>query len=237
MPLNMNGLSVELLYEIQLVAHSPSLPLVNRRFHGIFSASPPSYKAQYLRHVANPLQYPIACDEKVVALLPPPTRPLDLPRHLFRHLSPAKKYEDDPPLPFLTFLYNHSPYPPDPNTHSGYALTKAVHARFVRLVRFLLSHGASPTPKDGLAVNIAIRQKDLAMVKLLIERPPGKGKKRRRLGDRIQVSQDMLKTAVKCRARDIVVYFTQEKGCVPDMQTLYALGCKQRLVSLYLATD
>lgn len=78
---------------------------------------------------------------------------------------------------------------------------------------------------------VAIRQKNLPLVKMLIERDdsaygPGdvvnkqRKRKRRRLEDRIPVHREMLKTAVKCDARDIVDYLTVEKGCVPDMQTL-----------------
>lgn len=72
------------------------------------------------------------------------------------------------------------------------------------------------------------------MVKLLVERDgslvlpgltkgevqkPQKGK-RRRLEDRVEVDQSMLKLAVKCNAGDIIDYLAWEKGVVPDMQTL-----------------
>lgn len=73
---------------------------------------------------------------------------------------------------------------------------------------------------------VAIRRKDLSLVKMLIEREAelkhGKGKKRR-LGDRMHVNNDMLRMAVKCDARDIVQYFTEEKGCIPDLKTLSTL--------------
>ena len=51
--------------------------------------------------------------------------------------------------------------------------------------------------------------------------PSGSGK-RRKLGDRVTVTPDMLKVAVLCDARDIVEYFMKEKGCVPDMRTVLA---------------
>lgn len=72
---------------------------------------------------------------------------------------------------------------------------------------------------------VAIRQKSLPMVKMLIERTAsGKsGMKKRRLEDRVPVNPEMLKLAVKCKARDIVIYLTQEKHCSPDMQTLSLL--------------
>lgn len=121
------------------------------------------------------------------------------------------------------------------------------------LVRFLLARGAAPACKDGMAVMVAIRRKDLGLVRMLVERdyvlpsaedvpmrkrrlggargdeerkPSGGGRggaKKRRLEDRVEVTKDMLKAAVKCDARDIVDYLAQEKGCVPDMQTLRML--------------
>ncbi|EJF64814.1 hypothetical protein DICSQDRAFT_124968 [Dichomitus squalens LYAD-421 SS1] len=48
--------------------------------------------------------------------------------------------------------------------------------------------------------------------------------KKRKLGDRVTVNQEMLKTAVKCDARDIVEYLMREKGCVPNMQTVLLMG-------------
>jgi hypothetical protein len=144
-------------------------------------------------------------------------------------MNPKKKKErkwseQDHPLPWLRFLYSsRSPSPPDPNAHDGYALAKAVHANFVPLVSFLLDRGASPR---SLAVMIAIRRRDLVMVRTLIERDgrqKGRRKhaRRRRIeDDRIEVSLDMLRAAVECGALDIVRYFCTEKGCVPDMKTL-----------------
>jgi len=124
------------------------------------------------------------------------------------------------PLPYLKYLYETpSIPPPDANSHDGYALTKAVHARFIPLIRFLLVHGASPQCKKGLAVMVAIRRKDLTMVRMLVEHPKST-QKRRKLEDRILVTSEMLRMAVKCDARDIVEYLTLEKRCIPDMQTL-----------------
>ncbi|KAG5722990.1 High-affinity glucose transporter [Termitomyces sp. T112] len=121
---------------------------------------------------------------------------------------------------------------PNVNSHGGYALTKAVHAKFIPLIRFLLDYGAEPQCKNCLAIFVAIRQKDLALVKLLIERDDssytdclGTGKrKRRKLEDRVVVNSAMLKAAVKCDARDIVDYMAREKGCIPDMQTLHMMA-------------
>jgi hypothetical protein len=129
--------------------------------------------------------------------------------------------ERENPLPYLEYLYGTPGIPPpDVNSHDGYALTKSVHASFFPLVRFLLAHGASPKCKKGLAVMVAIRRKDLTLVRMLIERPKEMTKKRQKLEDRIQVTSEMLRLAVKCQAWDIVEYLTVEKECVPDMQTL-----------------
>ena len=180
--------------------------------------------------------------------------PVELPRRLFRTLQSRSTNpwtSQDSPLPFLRYLYNNSRISaPDPSSHDGYALTKAVSVGFMPLVRFLLDKGASPGRKGGMAVHVAIRRRDLSLVKMLIEpdttpiheqesetanvasaggkrkRDAGKvedGKKstkRRRLEDRIKVDQAMLKAAVICDARDIVKYFMDEKSVMPDMQTL-----------------
>ncbi|KAJ2921327.1 hypothetical protein H1R20_g15770, partial [Candolleomyces eurysporus] len=159
-------------------------------------------------------------------------RLFDLPRRLFRNLDKRPKWTDnDAPLPYLRHLFDTFKddddvgLRPDANANQGYALTKAVHIRFIPLVRFLLEHGASPEPKDCLAIIVAIRQKNLALVKMLIERQespsgPSSSKKRRRLEDRVKPDVKMLKEAVRCKARDITEYLYHEKGVVPDMTTL-----------------
>ncbi|KAF7312352.1 hypothetical protein MIND_00248300 [Mycena indigotica] len=239
-------LPVELLYEVQLHALSPSLPQVNRHLHIVFSSSPPSFKTQYiLRHVSDctcllvtiALRFPI-CSEHVLDIVLPSQTPSkdnrpELPRRLFRNLAPRELpySEDDPPLPLLRFLFTDPRVPaPDANSHLGYALARAVHAEFIPLIRLLLARGASPRNKSGLAVMIAIRKKKLALVKLLVEREetdelgrPQRNAKKRKMGDRVEITPEMLKTAVKAKARDITEYFMQEKGCIPDIQTLNLL--------------
>ena len=136
-------------------------------------------------------------------------------------------------MPLLRYLYTcpHLP-PPDANSHEGYALTKAVLAGFVPLVRFLLDRGATPAWKGYLPITIAIRRKELGLVKMLVERTdtgkPSSGSmvkgKRRKLEDRVELTPQMLRTAVKCKAQEIVEYLTKEKGCMPDMQTLLLMG-------------
>lgn len=251
---SINTLPVELLYEIQLFSASPSLPLTSKTLYRIFSASPPSYRAQYLiasieaaqiRDDLIPsriLRYPICTvdiletlfriSDDIISLTWIP----ELPRRLFRSLTPKSRAktplwtDQDHPLPFLQYLFTCPKIrPPDVNSHDGYALTKAVQAGFVPLVHFLLDHGASPRCKNNISILVAIYRKDLSLVRLLVERVdcrecgPGALKqkgKRQRLEDRVQVTPEMLRVAVKLGARDIMEYFMEEKECVPDLQTL-----------------
>lgn len=169
---------------------------------------------------------------------PPGPSVVRLPRRLFRSLVPPRDptelwTESAQPLPFIKTLFSLS-LPNagaglprvDVNAHDGYALTKAVHAHHLPLVRFLLAHGADPGAKSGLAVMVAIRAGDLGLVRTLVERVDDARKstgKRRRLRDRVVVSSEMLRMAVRCDARDIVQYFREEKGLVPDLKTLRTL--------------
>jgi len=169
----------------------------------------------------------------------------ELPARLFRDLRPKgragvghKRHppgqwsSNDDPLPFLRYLYNHPRIPPpDTNTNHGYALTKAVAAGFKPLIRFLLLNGADPSQKGCLAVMVAIRRKELELVKMLIEPSSfgvsskndeggGRSGKRRRMDDRLRVTQKMLASAIQCDARDIANYFVVEKGVTPPIQSL-----------------
>ncbi|OSC98281.1 hypothetical protein PYCCODRAFT_1397404 [Trametes coccinea BRFM310] len=297
----LDHLPAELLYDIYLLALSPSLPLTSKYLHAVFKAAPPSLHAEYIIRcynaaaahstsarlfgfISKALRYPICTREVLEAILrnpecpemPPPNDPSApvtiLPRHLFRNLTPRDApgqrpwTEYDEPLPFLKFLYSDPRIPyPSSNSFEGYALTRAVYAGFTPLVRFLLEQDASPACKGGLAVTVAIRRKSLPLVRMLIERdgpgpadvtpkhgskklkrfsggedggergatsgPSGQtsngtnsGAKRRKLGDRISVTPDMLRAAVKCDAHDIAEYLMREKGCVPDMQTVLMMG-------------
>lgn len=255
----LESLPVEILYEVQVYVLSHFLPYTSRHLRGVFDSSPPSFRAQYIRGrvgsihscdiFTKGLRYPICTLEVLDALCrqlpdhPYPTgSTCELPRRLFRLLAPKlgalRWKEREHPLPFLQYLYNSPKIPnPDPNSHEGYALTKAVHASFLPLVHFLLQNGASPRCKHGLAVTVAIRKKDLSLVKLLIEPNPNPSEtqeggkinkpKRRKIEDRVTVSSDMLKAAVRRNAKDIVNYFINEKACVPDMQTLYLMTGSQ----------
>jgi len=191
--------------------------------------------------VSKALRFPLCTQDVLQRMIEsldcPPLRLAnpELPRRLFRSLAPAfsdkrghRWTDHDEPLPFLRYMYSHPTIPaPNPDSHDGYALTKAVYAGFIPLVQFLLDHGASPACKNGLAAMIAIRHKDLPLLKMLVERKDSPRvatkAKRRKLEDRMQVTPEMLKLAVKGDARDIVQYLT-EKGCIPDMQTLKLLA-------------
>jgi len=246
--LGLEGLPAELLYEIQLFALSEALPNTSKHLRNVFKATTPNFRARYIlgrtSHCLKPqsifsraLQYPICSKEVLEVFLRGPgsdqllneTKSPELPKRLFRSLAPKEGLVDETwpkwidrehPLPYLKYLYETPGIPrPDPNSHDGYALTRAVHAGFVPLIHFLLVHGASPECKKGLAVMVAIRRKDLSVVRMLVERPKGTAK-RRKLEDRVQTTSEMLRVAVKCDARDIAEYLTLEKGCIPDMQTL-----------------
>ncbi|KDQ57001.1 hypothetical protein JAAARDRAFT_58482 [Jaapia argillacea MUCL 33604] len=251
--LSLQSLPVELLLEIQTYALSEFLPITSKHLHDVFNQSSSSFRAQYIAGrcdhpnfstlISSALCYPLCTKQVLEAILrsrEPCAGALDppvLPRRFFRSLTPKSPTNSagreiqwskrDAPLPFLEFLYNtpHLP-PPNSNSHDGYPLTKAVHAGFIPLVRFLLEHGASPRHKDGLAVTVAIRRRDLSLVKMLVERGGSSNAsgekcsgKKRRLEDRVELSSEMLRVAVKCDARDIVEYL-RGKGCVPDMKTL-----------------
>ncbi|KAF9524835.1 hypothetical protein CPB83DRAFT_773186 [Crepidotus variabilis] len=243
--LGFENLPVELLHEVQLFVVSEHLPHISRYFHDVFKHASPHFSAQYLLFriedeadldtseiYTHALRYPI-CSQPVLHALHSVMkhRPrkgkgyVHLPTRLFRSLvSPASVWTTkDEPIPFLRYLFDTPGIPKiDTNYPDGYALTKAVHARSIPLVELLLEHHASPKHRDNLSVKVAIRQKDLLMVKLLVERrlaKKGKNKKRK-LEDRVQLDSMLLKIAVSVGATDIVDYLYKEKGVVPDVQTL-----------------
>ncbi|EJD07100.1 uncharacterized protein FOMMEDRAFT_165713 [Fomitiporia mediterranea MF3/22] len=119
---------------------------------------------------------------------------LPLPKRLFRGLvpmrGPGRYTRFDQPLPFLRHLYAKAGSIanfdsdsleqgektrlrirlPDANAHEGYALSRAVHAGHTELVKFLLGvGGANPGLKDALAVRIAVKKRDLGLVRCLVE--------------------------------------------------------------------
>jgi hypothetical protein len=164
----------------------------------------------------------------------------DLPRRLFRDLRPRVRRgvpvpwsDEDEPLPFLRYLYDlHDTRrviagPPKCNAHEGYALTKAVAAGFVPLVKFLLGNGGDPGAKGAIAVMVAIQKKDLQMVRLLVEVNPDLSgiAKRRRVPDRVACTSAMMQRAVDAGAQAIAGYLFA-KGVTPDMKTVQLLCSK-----------
>lgn len=227
---------------MELYALSESLPLVSRDLNEVFNQASPFFKAQYIlgrvvtdlidasEAYTKALRYPI-CNQLVFQAIhtklkdQPYKHHIHLPRRLFRSLKcpPSGWSSNDHPIPFLQYLYQ-TPDLPSVNTNSneGYALTRAVHAKFRPLVDLLLDHGASPKYRDGLCVKVAIRQQNLEMVRTLVEKHDAVGKKgkRRRLQDRLALDPTMLKIAVMSNAHDVVEYLYKEKKILPDMQTL-----------------
>ena len=150
-----------------------------------------------------------------------PKLPVKLPRRLFRSLLPANEREwsdQDYPLPFLRDIYGTPNLQEiEVNAYQGYALTKAVHAQFKPLVKFLLDKGASPKPKGGIAVKIAILLNDLDIFKMLVKSWPDI--KSRDLG----IAESMMELAILSGASDIVEFY-REEGVVPNMGVLKKLA-------------
>jgi hypothetical protein len=256
---------VQILYEIELLALSESLPVTCQRLRDVYENAPVSFRVEYLlarcevAHLHNAdarllnraLRFPI-CNTDVLSLLlrrlpPLPAHPKpELPRRLFRVLEPRAPTRPpwrpgDAPLPFLRALYGAAA--PDTNAHDGYALSRAVYAGHGPLIRFLLAHGAEPARKDAFAVHVAIRRRDLPLVRTLLEpdytppppptvptkrrrereeeeaKSPAAPGKRRRVEDRMPVDKRMLHAAMQAGSDELVQYFL-DKGCVPDMKTL-----------------
>ncbi|SRR5258706_1015623 len=233
---------------IQLHTLSPSLPITSKRLADVFKHTLSSFRARYLLYrypnvvdtgylLSALLTYRI-CTRTVleaVFMAIPTTHPslpskqhFRLPKRLFRSLSHSKGASgiDTGVQAFVEYLFQLRPGP-DPNSHDGYALVRAVQARNIPVIRLLLAHGADPKKRENLAVMIAIQSKDLSLVKLLVEideRPKSSGfGMRRKLEDRVAVTATMLTVAVKKQATDIAEWLMQEKNCVPDMRTLMSL--------------
>ncbi|KAF8904627.1 hypothetical protein CPB85DRAFT_962338 [Mucidula mucida] len=244
MALGLEYLPVELLYCVQLLALSEHLPSTSHYLKNVFDSSPNSFRAQYLtrRIVTDPVDWPPNLYSKVLRyrLCTPPVlaiictrcasatnlhKTTELPKHIFRRLEARRRprSDADEPLPFLRLIEAKPGIPPlNVNAHNGFALTMAVHASFIPLIRYLLELGANPAAKDAIAIIVAIRKKDLGLVRMLIEpQQKSSSSKRRRIPDRMQPSEypELLKVAIKMDARDIVHYL-REKGCVPDLGTI-----------------
>jgi hypothetical protein len=250
---NRRSRRAQLLYEIYFFSLSESLPHASQRIHAVFRHAPAGVHAEYIlgRHraaqtaapksttsvVTRALRFPLCTPGVLDALLrlpgcPPAVaggRPT-LPRRLFRELPerPGAWRARHPPLPVLEHLFAHARVPrPDPDSHNGYPLARAVRAGARPLVDFLLAHGADPARNAGIAVHLAIQRRDLALVRALVE--PGAGAtggsgKRRRVPDRVVLGSLHLRCAVQADAVEVIDWLMREKGCMPDMKTFSYLG-------------
>ncbi|KAJ9118911.1 hypothetical protein QFC24_005874 [Naganishia onofrii] len=111
---------------------------------------------------------------------PPLQCPL-LPKRIFRHRRTPPVAPPPPPPgpatpvpridPLLRHLFNH--YTPNPNSHRGYPLSRAVLHGDTQLIEYLLRRGADPREKDFLAVQIGVSRRDVGVVRLLVDGPVG----------------------------------------------------------------
>lgn len=65
------------------------------------------------------------------------------------------------------------------------------------------------------------------MVKLLVERPTDSARssaKKRKTGDRMFLTSEMLRIAMGVHAHEVVEYLYREKNVIPDFQTLKKMG-------------
>lgn len=165
--------------------------------------------------------------------------PLPFLRFLYTHTRIPRPYSDSWDgyaltkavhaefIPLVQFLLDHNA---SPEEKDGLAVMVAIRRKNLPLVRLLIERdGPHPAYKRRRTREAASEVP--AIVGELPAEPSrkdrasmGNSAKRRKLGDRIRVDQDMLKTAAQSDARDIVEYFIQEKGCVPDMQTVLLMG-------------
>lgn len=104
---------------------------------------------------------------------------LELPKHIFRNLTRAISDQTQPNstsrqqlvITMLHELRAHRPiYRINANSHRGYPLTMACHHGAVELIQLLLAMGADPEMKDALAVKVAIRKRNIDLVRMLVER-------------------------------------------------------------------
>jgi hypothetical protein len=133
---------------------------------------------------------------------PEPTGPAlsvpELPRRVFRSLSTTH-----PIPPLIAYLFDT--YAPNPNSHNGYPLSRAVLSKNTMVVKYLLSKGADPGIRDGLAIEIAVKLGDIGLVRLLVEH-------QQKNSGILEISPKWVEAAVKSGSDAIVSYFVHEKG-------------------------
>jgi len=116
------------------------------------------------------------------------------------------------------------------SSHSGYPLAMAVHRRSYSLAHLLLLFGADPAQKDGLAVQIAIRNGFLEMLHLLVSDkahglglPLSAGNESKTLAPSFSLDHTHLRLAIQCRQWDVVDYIWHEQKVSPDIACLRLL--------------
>ncbi|KAF9513118.1 hypothetical protein BS47DRAFT_1296740, partial [Hydnum rufescens UP504] len=250
----------QLIYRLHLEALNPCLPLVSRSLLAVLKAAPHSLRAQYLmacypfhkvysrnNGLALTIQSSLShamCDTMVIRAIHrlhalEPLRGgeiielnIQLPKRLFRDLGPSLERQSRV-IDTLRQLQSHRTiYRPNINSHRGYPLTMACRQGAVELMKVLLEMGADPGKQGALAVKVAIRLRNLAHVRMLVERTEAvcnhdprcpSCRKRRKLEDRVIITPELVREAVKVDARDIVDYFVHVKGCSPTLRTLEQL--------------
>lgn len=133
--------------------------------------------------------------------------------------------------PLIRFLLAHEA---SPGCKDNLAVTVAIRRRSLPLVRMLIERDGSvevmarpPSDVEKRRRREELNHREIVVAGKKRSRTgdiPLRSAKKRKLGDRIAVNKEMLKTAVKCDARDVAEYFMREKGCVPDMQTVLLMG-------------
>jgi len=143
---------------------------------------------------------------------PRPTKPAlsvsELPRRIFRNLTSTS------PIPHL-LIYLFETYKPNANSFDGYALSRAVLAKNLGVIKYLLGQGADPEKKEGMAIQIAVKLGDLRIVRMLVEHQnlgDTVGGKQDRVGMGMDIPSKWVETAVRSGSDEIVSYFVHEKG-------------------------
>ena len=128
-------------------------------------------------------------------------------------------------IPLVQFLLGQDA---SPKEKDGLAVMVAIRRKNLPLVRLLIERDGPQSVykrrRTSEADSEVLAGRDGLPAEPSHKRDRGSSAKRRKLGDRLRVNQDMLKTAAQSDARDIVEYFIQEKGCVPDLHTVLLMG-------------
>ena len=223
----------QVIQHIHLFALCPNFPLSHPQIHATLSDVTPRYIGEYLytlhanagqdRLLVRAVRHPVCSVEAVheiqsLSARRPQKQDSDhkpgaltcdeLPRRLFRSSLCREGVH-----PLLIHLCNT--YHSDPNRHGGYALCRATLCGNHDLVSFLLAQGADPSLKSSMAIQLAIRKRDLQAVKLLTASMHGDRRKRRN----VALTPALMEHAMIEGSNEIVSYLVQEKGASRIMTT------------------